>query len=114
MRKIFLSMKDRLTLLSGANSNGYMKLKLLLVYHSESPITLKYMYIIKERLPVIQRLNKRAQATQALFENGWLSRQASEGFLDSYKNAYNIRVNLNFLSQFGVKISFMSSILDIS
>ena len=32
--------KDRLTLLLGAKPTGYLKLKPLLIYHSENPMTL--------------------------------------------------------------------------
>ena len=43
--------KDRLTLLFGGNASGDMKLKPLLVYHSESPKALRN--IAKGSLPVV-------------------------------------------------------------
>lgn len=64
-------MKDRLTLLLGANASGDMKLKPLLVYHSENPRVFKQNSIIKRRLPVMWRSNQRAWVTLALFKE-WL------------------------------------------
>jgi len=60
-------MKDRLTLLLGANASGDMKLKPLLVYHSENPRAFKKNSIIKGRLPVMWRSNQRAWVTQVFF-----------------------------------------------
>jgi hypothetical protein len=56
-------MKDRLALLLGANASGDMKLKPILVYHSENPRALKKS-IIKGILPVMWRSNQRAWVTQ--------------------------------------------------
>ena len=47
--------KYRPTLLFGGNASGDMKLKPLLVYHSENPRTLKH--IAKGSLPVVWKSN---------------------------------------------------------
>ncbi|XP_057575413.1 tigger transposable element-derived protein 1-like isoform X2 [Hippopotamus amphibius kiboko] len=59
--------KDRLTLLFGGNASGDMKLKPLLVYHSENPRALKN--IAKGSLPVVWKSNPRAWVTQAIFQD---------------------------------------------
>ncbi|XP_035231167.1 tigger transposable element-derived protein 1-like [Stegodyphus dumicola] len=64
-------MKDRLTLLLGANASGDMKLKPLLFYHSENPRAFKQNSRIKRKLPVMWRSNQRAWVTQVLFKE-WL------------------------------------------
>lgn len=57
--------KDRLTLLLGGNASGTFKLKPMLVYHSETPRVMKG--IVKTRLPVFWRSNKKAWVTQTIF-----------------------------------------------
>jgi hypothetical protein len=64
-------MKDRLMLLLGANASGDMKLKQLLVYHSENSRALKKS-IMKGRLPVMWRSNQRTWVTQFFFFKEWL------------------------------------------
>ncbi|XP_043291812.1 tigger transposable element-derived protein 1-like isoform X1 [Cervus canadensis] len=59
--------KDRLTLLFGGNASGDMKLKPLLVYHSESPKALRN--IAKGSLPVVWKSNPKAWVTQAIFQD---------------------------------------------
>ena len=50
--------KDRLTLLFGGNASRDMKLKPLLVYHSENPRALRN--IAKGSLPVVWKSNPKA------------------------------------------------------
>ncbi|GFY63055.1 tigger transposable element-derived protein 1 [Trichonephila inaurata madagascariensis] len=64
-------MKDRLTLLLGANASGDMKLKPLLVYNSGNPRAIKKYSVIKSKLPEMWRSNQRAWVTQDLFKE-WL------------------------------------------
>jgi hypothetical protein len=63
-------MKDRLTLL--LELTLVVKLKPLLVYHSENPRALKKNSIIKGRLSVMGRSNQRAWVTQVFFFKEWL------------------------------------------
>uniref|UniRef100_A0A8C9VDH0 HTH CENPB-type domain-containing protein n=1 Tax=Scleropages formosus TaxID=113540 RepID=A0A8C9VDH0_SCLFO len=57
--------KDRLALLLGGNLKGDVKLKPLLVYHSENPRALKGM--LRSVLPVIWRSNHKSWVTQDVF-----------------------------------------------
>lgn len=61
----FKPSQDRLMLLLGGNAAGDLKLKPLLVYHSENPRALKGYS--KPNLPVIWRSNKKAWATRSIF-----------------------------------------------
>ena len=54
-------------MLFGGNASGDMKLKPLLVYHSENPRALKN--IAKCSLPVVWKSNPKAWITQAIFQN---------------------------------------------
>ncbi|XP_053246962.1 tigger transposable element-derived protein 1-like [Podarcis raffonei] len=60
-------MKDRLTLLFCANASGDLKIKPLLVYHSENPRAFKRHKIDKEQLSVMWRSNSKAWVTRVLF-----------------------------------------------
>ncbi|GFX41814.1 tigger transposable element-derived protein 1 [Trichonephila clavipes] len=73
--------KDQLTLLLRANTSGDMKLKPLLVYHSENPRALKKNSIIKNKLPVMWRSNQRAWVTQDLFKE-WLFKVCAPSIKD--------------------------------
>ena len=59
--------KDRLILLFGGNASDDMKLKLLLVYHSENPRALKN--IAKDSLPLVWKSNPKAWVTLAIFQD---------------------------------------------
>jgi len=61
----FKASKDRLNLLLGGNALGTIKLKPLLVYHSETPRVMKG--ILKSRLPVIRTSNRKAWVMQLIF-----------------------------------------------
>ncbi|XP_061435415.1 tigger transposable element-derived protein 1-like [Lethenteron reissneri] len=67
----FKAAKDRLTLLLAANASGDLKLKPLLVYHSETPRAIKGCP--KEHLPVVWRSNKRAWVTETVFREWFAS-----------------------------------------
>ncbi|XP_063307083.1 tigger transposable element-derived protein 1-like isoform X3 [Pelobates fuscus] len=60
-------MKDRLTLLFCANASGDLKIKPLLVYHSENPRAFKKHKVNKEQLSVLWRSNPKAWVTRFLF-----------------------------------------------
>ncbi|XP_033001754.1 tigger transposable element-derived protein 1-like [Lacerta agilis] len=60
-------MKDRLTLLFCANASGDLKIKPLLVYHSENPRAFKKQKFDKEQLSVMWRSNSKAWVTRVLF-----------------------------------------------
>ncbi|XP_014775004.1 tigger transposable element-derived protein 1-like [Octopus bimaculoides] len=53
-------MKDRLTLAVCANANGNLKIKPLLVYHSQNPRAFKLHKIPKEKLKIVWRANVKA------------------------------------------------------
>lgn len=60
-------MKDRLTLLLCANASGDLKIKPLLVYHSETPRVFRKHKVMKNRLGVMWRSNAKAWVTKVLF-----------------------------------------------
>lgn len=60
-------MKDRLTLLLCANASGDLKVKPLLVYHSENPRAFKKCKVQKSQLNVMWRSNTKAWVTRMFF-----------------------------------------------
>ncbi|UYV69845.1 hypothetical protein LAZ67_7000956 [Cordylochernes scorpioides] len=60
-------MKDRLTLLLCANASGDLKVKPLLVYHSENPRAFKKHKVQKSQLNVLWKSNTKAWVTRLLF-----------------------------------------------
>ncbi|XP_042227306.1 tigger transposable element-derived protein 1-like [Homarus americanus] len=83
----FKASKDRLTLLLGGNASGDMKLKPLLVYHSENQRALKGY--AKSNLPVIWRSNKKAWKTMTLFQD-WFT-----NYFCPAVERYNARRNIS-------------------
>ncbi|XP_068919169.1 tigger transposable element-derived protein 1-like isoform X2 [Petaurus breviceps papuanus] len=65
----FNAAKDRLTILLSSNASGNIKLKPLLVYHSETPKHMKGFS--KLNLPVIWKSNRKAWMTMDIF-NDWI------------------------------------------
>ena len=53
-------MKDRLTLLMCGNASGDLKVKPLLVYHSDNPRVFKRNNVMKCELPVMWMANTKA------------------------------------------------------
>ncbi|XP_046406300.1 tigger transposable element-derived protein 1-like [Ischnura elegans] len=83
----FKMVKGRMTILLGGNASGDMKLKPMLVYHSQNPRALKGM--VKHRLPVVWKANKKAWVTQSIFSE-WFN----DHFLPAVKQ-YCKRMNLS-------------------
>lgn len=69
----FKAAKDRLTVLLGSNVSGSLKLKPMVVYHSQKPRAFKGLD--NSSLPVFWRWNKK----------GWVTREV---FTDWYKNSF--------------------------
>lgn len=67
----FKAAKERLTLLLGGNAKGDIKLKPLLVYHSETPRAMRGFS--KTDLPVIWTSNKKAWVTIEVFKNWFVN-----------------------------------------
>ncbi|XP_043263000.1 tigger transposable element-derived protein 1-like [Colletes gigas] len=59
--------KDRLTLLFCANASGDLKIKPLLIYHSETPRAFKKCKVQRSKLNVMWRSNKKAWVTRDIF-----------------------------------------------
>jgi hypothetical protein len=60
-------MKDRITLLFCANASGDLKIKPMLVYHSETPRIFKKENVCKSMLSVYWKSNTKAWVTRSIF-----------------------------------------------
>ncbi|GAB6023411.1 hypothetical protein CHUAL_014216 [Chamberlinius hualienensis] len=60
-------MKDRINLLLCSNATGDLKIKPLLVYHSENPRAFKKYHVQKNTLSVMWRSNRKALVTRQFF-----------------------------------------------
>lgn len=79
----FKAAKDRMTVLLGGNASGDMKLKPLVVYHSETPRAMKGY--CKALLPVIWRSNKNGWVTRAVFQE-WFTKCFSPAVKKYYQS----------------------------
>jgi len=77
----FKASEDQLTLLLGGNASGTLKLKPLLVYHSETPTVMKG--ILKSRLPVVWTLNRKAWVMQQIFSE-WYAKHFCHSVLQFF------------------------------
>ena len=84
--KGFKASKDRLTLLLGGNAEGDLKLKPLLIYHSETPRALKGL--LKQYLPVVWKSNPKAWLTTSIHQDYFTSYLSPT--LKEYASANNI------------------------
>jgi len=69
----FKASKNRLNMLLGGNASGTVKLKPLLVYHSETPRVMRGILRVKSRLQVIWTSNRKAWVTQQIVSE-WYSK----------------------------------------
>ncbi|XP_069179830.1 tigger transposable element-derived protein 1-like [Procambarus clarkii] len=65
-------MKDRFTLVLCSNASGDLKIKPLLVYHSENPRVFKQYKVQKTHLCVMWKANKKAWVTRLIFSE-WVN-----------------------------------------
>jgi len=113
----FKASKDQLNLPHGGKASGTLKLKPLLVYHSETPRVMKGN--LKSHLPVIWTSNRKAWVMQQIFSE-WYSKQFYHSVLQFCNqnslpqkalllldNAPGHPPNLEYvMSDLGVKIDF--------
>lgn len=89
----FCAEKERLALLLGGNAEGDKKLKPLLIYHTENPLSLDGYN--KEKLPLYWYVNSKAKCTRVVFDK-WLERYLKPE-LEVYCREQNIELKILLL-----------------